>query len=98
MIREFRIKAGPFRFFSPILDPQRTEKVMEQIENEEVILDRKEASHFLRISPATLDRLVKNRKIEHFRIGRRVFFSRAGLLALLSRCRINAGSITGRDR
>lgn len=46
---------------------------------ESPLLDLKEASAFLRLSPATLYDLVYKRKIPHRKHGRRLIFSRAEL-------------------
>jgi excisionase family DNA binding protein len=68
------------------------------MENIEELLDRIRAARFLGISPATLDRLVKAKRIDHFRIGRRVLFAREGLEAFLSRCQVGPSTISDRRR
>ena len=48
-------------------------------------LTKKEAGDYLRLSRATLDRLVKNRELKAAKIGKKVVFSRHDLDALFKK-------------
>ena len=60
--------------------------------SETSLFDRHEAARRLALSIPTLDRLVKNGRIPHFRVGRRVLFSQELLDDFL------ADSLCGSDR
>lgn len=48
-------------------------------------LTKEEAADYLRISRATLDRLVKKRLVPHAKLGKRVIFRKRDLDALLEK-------------
>jgi len=43
------------------------------------LITKKEVQEYLRISSATLDRLIKNKNIPHIKLGRRVLFKKSDI-------------------
>jgi excisionase family DNA binding protein len=50
----------------------------------ELVLDQKEVCRLLRISRPTFYRLIKDKELEHIRLGRKVFVTRVQLERLLN--------------
>ncbi len=68
---------------------------MKQMMNQPNLVDDErfnvaEAVRFLRVSRATVTRLVQARKIGHVRVGRQIFFSRNNLNAFLEKNSVDA--------
>lgn len=50
---------------------------MEELENNKIPFDRKEAARRLGVSVVTLDRMIAKKRIPHVRIGRRVLMTQS---------------------
>ena len=56
---------------------------------EEKLLIKQEVCEYLRIAPATLDRLIKNKQISYIKIGRRVLFRKSDIDEFLEKHKIS---------
>ena len=57
---------------------------------EHQLYDSSYLMHLLKLKQHAIYRLCKNRKIEHYRIGKLIYFSQRGINEYLDRCRVAA--------